>query len=297
MDITKVTPQNDALFKMIFTDPKHERVLIHFLNCAIEAKDPIRKVKILNAETTKRHVEQRGSRLDIKAETNGGELIDIEMQIGVDLHMVGRTLFYWSQLFSGQLVIGERYSELRRTISINILNFNLFRQDKRYWRKCHLADDFSHERITDLLEIQFVELNKMRQFDRESPITFWIEFFKNPYSEACKELYKVVPELREAKEIFEQAKADPKKRRLIEEREDTARNFASAISTAREEGMAKGIEEGMAKGIEEGMAKGIEEGEKNAKIETARKMLLDGLTMDVVAKYSGLSIAEIEALK
>ncbi len=68
-----------------------------------------------------------------------------------------------------------------------------------------------NERITDLPEIRFVELNKMRKFDKESPITFRIEFFKNPYSEACKELYKVVPELKEAKEVFEQAKADPKK--------------------------------------------------------------------------------------
>ena len=147
MDISKITPQNDALFKMIFTDPKHEKVLIHFLNSAIESKDPIKKVNILNSEITKRHVMQKGSRLDIKAETNSGELIDIEMQIGIDLHMIGRTLFYWSQLFSGQLVIGERYNELRRTISINILNFKLFRQDERYWRKCHLTDDQTNESL------------------------------------------------------------------------------------------------------------------------------------------------------
>ena len=41
---------------MIFTDPKHEKVLIHFLNSAIEPKDPIKKVNILNSEITKRHV-------------------------------------------------------------------------------------------------------------------------------------------------------------------------------------------------------------------------------------------------
>lgn len=57
--------------------------------------------------------------------------------------------------------------------------------------------------------------DKMRKFDKESPITFWIEFFKNPYSEICRELYKFVPELKEAKELFEKAKADPKKRRLL----------------------------------------------------------------------------------
>lgn len=36
--------------------------------------------------------------------------------------------------------------------------------------------------------------------------------------------------------LFKMIFTDPKKRRLIEEREDAARNYASAISTAREEG-------------------------------------------------------------
>ena len=183
VDLDQVTPQNDVVFKMIFADPKHERVLLHFLNSAIEVKSPITKVKVLNSELTAEHVSQKGSRLDIQAETNSGELIDIEMQVGVDEHMVGRTLFYWSRLFAGELQVSDNYGKLRRTISINILNFKLFHKDARYWRKCHLTDDESHEIITDLLEIQFVELNKLKQFTKESPLTFWIEFFKNPYSE------------------------------------------------------------------------------------------------------------------
>ena len=127
----------------------------------------------------------------------------------------------------------------------------------------------------------------MRQFDKESPITFWIEFFKNPYSEACKELYKVVPELKEAKEVFEQAKADPKKRRLIEEREDAARNYASAISTAREEGREE----------ERAKTKKLLDKAEAEKRESAGRMLEDGLTVDIVAKYTGLSIEEIEKIK
>ncbi len=287
MDIQNITPRNDAMFKMIFTDPQHERLLIHFLNCAIEAKDPIKKVKILNSELKKRHVEQKGSRLDIKAETETGELIDVEMQIGVDLHMVGRTLFYWSQMFAGQLVVGESYGKLRRTISINILNFKLFKQDERYWRKCHITDDQTHERITDLLEIQFVELDKMRKFDKESPITFWIEFFKNPYSEICKELYKFVPELKEAKEVFEKAKADPKKRRLLEEREDAARNYASDISSAHNEGR----EEGRKEGREEERAKAMDEKRKSV-----LRFLKMGLSVEQVAQGSGLSIEEVNEI-
>ncbi|MCR5224814.1 MAG: Rpn family recombination-promoting nuclease/putative transposase [Alphaproteobacteria bacterium] len=289
IDLDQVTPQNDVVFKMIFADPKHERVLLHFLNSAIEVKSPITKVKILNSELTADHVSQKGSRLDIQAETNSGELIDIEMQVGADEHMVGRTLFYWSRLFAGELQVSDNYGKLRRTISINILNFKLFHKDARYWRKCHLTDDESHEIITDLLEIQFVELNKLKQFTKESPLTFWIEFFKNPYSEECKELYKFVPELKEAREIFEAAKADPVKRRLIQEREESVRNFNHAISSATE----RGIEEGKKIGIEKGKA----EGAQQKAIETAKKLLEMGLKAEQVSEATGLSVAEIEKLK
>ena len=308
VDLDQITPQNDVVFKMIFADPKHERVLLHFLNCAIESKSPITKVKILNSEITAEHLLQKGSRLDIQAETDNNELIDIEMQVGHDPHMVGRSLFYWSRLFAGELKISDHYGKLRRTISINILSFKLFHKDARYWRKCHLTDDESKEILTDLLEIQFVELNKLKKFTKESPLTFWIEFFKNPYSEECKELYKFVPELKEASDIFEAAKADPEKRRLIQEREDAIRNYNNAISVAVEQGRAeerakaeKELSEERAKAAKaekdftERLAKA--EAEKHAeKIEAAKRMLAKCLNISDIADFTGLPIDEIQSL-
>lgn len=41
-----------------------------------------------------------------------------------------RTLYYWSRKFGGQLISGESYSKLKPTISINIMDFNLFDTDK-----------------------------------------------------------------------------------------------------------------------------------------------------------------------
>ena len=41
---------------------------------------------------------------------------------------------------------------------------------------------------------------------------------------------------------------------------------------------------------------GLEKGEKNAKIEAARKMLHDGLSIELAAKYSGLSIEDVSNL-
>ena len=95
--------------------------------------------------------------------------------------------------------------------------------------------------------------------------------------------------------------------------EEATRNYNNAVKTAetrgREEGRAEGREEGRAEGekvgLEKGLVegekvgleKGLVEGEKKAKIESARKMLIDGLPIDMVAKYSGLSLEEVEDLK
>ena len=46
----------------------------------------------------------------------------------------------------------------------------------------------------------------------------------------------------------------------------------------------------------EGRAKGLAEGERKNSLETARKMKEDHVSADVIAKYTGLSIVEIEAL-
>ena len=140
-----------------------------------------------------------------------------------------------------------------------------------------------------------MELNKLKKFTKESPLTFWIEFFKNPYSEECKELYKFVPELKEANDIFEAAKADPEKRRLIQEREDAIRNYNNAISVALEQGIEQGRAEERAKAEKE-----LAEAETKAyaeKIEMIKGMLSDGLSVDVISRYSGLSISKIEAIK
>ena len=82
---------------------------------------------------------------------------------------------------------------------------------------------------------------------------------------------------------MEKAKADPKKRQLIEERENAARDYASAIADAKIEGIEKGRAEERAKAYAE-------------KIETAKKMLKRGLEIEDIAEFSGLSIDEISHL-
>jgi predicted transposase/invertase (TIGR01784 family) len=229
----ELTPKNDVIFKMIFADPKHTRVLVHFLNSVIKPKFLIKSIEIKSTELTPEYVEKKGVRLDIVAMTNTGEIVNIEMQKKNEGDMAARSLFYWSKLFSAQLIVGGEFSELKRTISINILDFTMFQKDERYWRKGYLKDDVSNEKFTDLLEVHFIELNKLQPFDQNSPLAFWIEFFRDPYSEKMNSVYEKVPEMKEAKEIFERAKSDPEAQEAMRIYEKAAYDYGNGISIAK----------------------------------------------------------------
>lgn len=68
--------------------------------------------------------------------------------------------------------------------------------------------------------------------------------------------------------------------------------FDTAHEKGWNEGREVGREEGRAEGREEGRAEGIKENKRN----TARSMKKDGLPLDTIAKYTTLSIEEIETL-
>ena len=212
-DVKSVMPTNNVMFQMIFGDERHPRILIHFLNSVINPLSPIKTVHIRRESSPNQEfLLDKGVHLDIFAETSD-EIINIEMQLTGDKHMAARALFYWSKMFAGQLVVSQQYQKLKRTVSINVLDFKYFKGDDRYWRRGYIADDSSGEKLTNRLEMHFVEIEKMREMRKDSPITFWIEFFRDPYSELVQELCRFVPEIQEAKEVYERAKSDPVWRR------------------------------------------------------------------------------------
>ncbi|MBQ6377399.1 MAG: hypothetical protein IJJ56_01225, partial [Prevotella sp.] len=65
-------------------------------------------------------------------------------------------------------------------------------------------------------------------------------------------------------------------------------DYYSTMTTSYNKGKAKGLAEGQAKGRAEGMAK--------ANRENGRRMKADGMTVELIAKYTNLTVKEIEEL-
>ncbi len=69
---------------------------------------------------------------------------------------------------------------------------------------------------------------------------------------------------------------------------------------AFQRGMDKGIEQGRSEGIAEGEKSGFSKGEKSGaeqkEREIAKQMLKEGMTKELIAKLTGLTLKEIQVL-
>ena len=65
---------------------------------------------------------------------------------------------------------------------------------------------------------------------------------------------------------------------------------------AERRGYKEGVAEGIAQGISQGLQQGISQGSQQAKIETAKILLLKNISVDIISECTGLSVDEIKEL-
>ena len=96
--------------------------------------------------------------------------------------------------------------------------------------------------------------------------------------------------------LFEEAeiaKFTPQEMREYEFSKMAYRDIKNSVDTAKREGIAEGMEKGMKEGLEKGRAEGMNQ----RSLDIARNMLADGVDINLIMKYSGLTQEQIEKLK
>ena len=68
------------------------------------------------------------------------------------------------------------------------------------------------------------------------------------------------------------------------------------MADARYDGYEEGFDEGREAGLQVGIQQGIERGAYETKLETARNMLIEGLTPQMVARCTGLPLETVMEL-
>lgn len=280
MNKTLLSPKVDFVFKKIFGSEKHPNILISFLNAVMKPIDPIKSVEIRNSDIEKEHVEDKYSRLDVKAITNKGEHINIEIQVKNEYNMIKRSLYYWSKMYEEQIVEGDNYDKLSKTVCINILDFKYLKNEK-FHNAYRLKEIETNEELTDTIEIHFIEIPKLSKTSGKEEVTdmleAWVEFMNNPESEVVEKLEMSKDEIKEAKDELIKLSCNPKERELYEKRKESILNKVSALESAEK--------------------KGEEKGRDLEKIEIAKNMIESGLDDILIANITGLKIDVISNLR
>lgn len=276
MEKLKVT--NDYIFKKIFAKKGNESILKDFLIAVLEI--PIEKIEILKDTHLERTIkENKLGILDIKATLNSNIIVNIEMQIRNQYNIKERSLYYWSNLYSNNLYKNQDYIENNRTITINILDFNIF-EEGPYHEKCMITREYNGEILTEDLEIHFIQIPKCSKKEVKTKLDQWMQFIGNISKEGVKKAMEENKEIKKAQEELEYLTGDEEERRLAFLREKAIRDEISNINGARKEGIKKGIEQG----------------EKRKQLEIAKNMKEEKIPIEQIEKITGLSLEEIEKL-
>lgn len=283
----RLNPKNDFLFKRLFGEEEGKPLLISLLNAVLRRDGQQRITDVSITDDTHLGREMMGDKeivLDILCEIEGREKVNVEMQVRRFARMDYRSLYYLATMLVDVIDRGGSYTDLKRTIGINILDHDYLTLPK-FHNTFHLYEDDDRQYLlTDILEIHFVECPKFKRlaFDIRNPLHRWLRFLDQATTaEQLKEMMEVDDMIREAEARLNYLASDEQTRRLYAIREKALHDRASWLEDAMNEGMEKGME------------KGIEKRER----EIVLRMLAKGFTVDDVCEATGLDPQRIESLR
>jgi predicted transposase/invertase (TIGR01784 family) len=254
-------PKLDVVFKLLFADERNRELLISLLAAVLEPAQPIADVLVLNPDTPKETVVDKGAVLDVRVRLSDGTQANIEMQATRHQGLRQRALFYWARLYTAQLGRGDGYVDLAPTASIFILGFSEL-AGARYHSTFRLLEAHDQSRLSEDLAIHVLELTKLPPGSpaaTDRPVLRWAKFFAAQTDQELEQLAMLDPDMTRAKSALERLSKDPAAQELARERELAAWNYERTLKLARQEGIEAGIKKGIEQGVEQGLARGRSE--------------------------------------
>ncbi len=287
----------DWAIKRLLRQKANFGVLEGFLTVFLGEKVTI--VDILESESNQQDEFDKFNRVDIKARNSKGEIIIVEVQNTSEVFYLERILYGVAKAITEHISLGDDYGEVKKVYSISVLYFDLGEGDDYLYKGqtsffgIHTNDELKiTTRQRDAIVRKAPEeifptyyLIRVNNFDRVavSPMEEWMRYLKKGEISADAK----APGLQEAREKLLYYQMDPAERHAYDEHLNAVMIQNDVLGNARAEGLAEGRAEGR--------AEGLAEGKTSQQMLTARTMLSDGMSIDLVAKYTGLTKSQIEA--
>ena len=272
-------PKNDVVFKALFSRGKPritQAMLEAILKMKIDKLELDKSTDLLNE-----NADDKNGRLDLRAIINGNTECDIEVQLTSNDNIAERFVYYWAKMYAANLKIGDTYSDLRKTISIIILDddFKLTKnlgKPQTTWKI--RESENTHLILTDYFEIIIIEIPKALKAYHKNPndeVLQWMLFLDNPEKEEVTRIMEENKDIKEAKEELDRISQDDILRRKALNR---------TLEIADRLQLKKEAEEA------------LEKGKKEKTNEVVRKMKEANLPIEQIAKIIELKVEEVKAI-
>lgn len=293
--------RNDYAFKRIFGSEKNKDILIHFLNdiLGFTGLAAIQDVEFLATIMDPEIAAKKQSIVDVLCKDSQGSRYIIEMQFTKTKGFEKRAQYYAAKAYSSQADQGDEYHNLKEIIFIAVADCIIFPNKTEYRSNHTIRDENTNEHDLKDFYFVFIELpkfTKTKEDQLENIVEKWCYFFRYAAETREEDLDKIVGSDVIIKRAYEEMNKfnwseeellayEQRKKRLMDEIAAFAQKFDEGVKVGEEKGILIGHE------------KGREEGEKQAKIAVAKNLLEAGVSIDLIAKSTGLPQAEIAQLK
>lgn len=305
----------DWAIKRLLRQKANFDVLEGFLTVFIG--EEVKIVEILESEGNQQTQDDKFNRVDIKARNSKGEIILVEVQNTSELYYLERILYGVAKAITEHIYLGDTYKEVKKVYSISILYFDIGKgADYLYVGQNKFIGVHTNDQLVITAKEKgalvqkspaeiFPEyiLVRVNEFDKVAvtPLEEWVAYLK---SGVIKE-NTTAPGLQEARKKLQYYSMTDAERYAYDEHLNAVMIQNDVLGNAREEGLAEGRAEGLtqgrAEGLTQGRAEGLTqgraEGRAEAKKDIVKSMLSNGLSVEQAAKYSGLTVEEVESIK
>ena len=297
----------DWAIKRLLRQKANFDVLEGFLTVFIG--EEVKIVEILESEGNQQTQDDKFNRVDIKARNSKGEIILVEVQNTSELYYLERILYGVAKAITEHIHLGDTYKEVEKVYSISILYFDIGKgADYLYVGQNKFIGVHTNDQLVITAKEKgalvqkspaeiFPEyiLVRVNEFDKVAvtPLEEWVAYLK---SGVIKE-NTTAPGLQEARKKLQYYSMTDAERYAYDEHLNAVMIQNDVLGNAREEGLAEGRAEGLTQGRAEGLTQGRAEGRAEAKKDIVKSMLSNGLSVEQAAKYSGLTVEEVESIK
>lgn len=313
----------DWAIKRLLRQKANFDVLEGFLTVFIG--EEVKIVEILESEGNQQTPDDKFNRVDIKARNSKGEIILVEVQNTSELYYLERILYGVAKAITEHIHLGDTYKEVKKVYSISILYFDIGKgADYLYVGQNKFIGVHTNDQLVITAKEKgalvqkspaeiFPEyiLVRVNEFDKVAvtPLEEWVAYLK---SGVIKE-NTTAPGLQEARKKLQYYSMTDAERYAYDEHLNAVMIQNDVLGNAREEGLAEGRAEGLTQGRAEGLTQGRAEeltqgraegltqgraeGRAEAKKDIVKSMLSNGLSVEQAAKYSGLTVEEVESIK